>query len=115
VSLLWPHRVVVSSPGGGSAGAFNEDDEWVPDAGEDPDVLYAGAANVQDKGRVMKRDEAGTPVEVSDATCFLKKKKQAGHIPEGASVTIDWKDGTTSDAVVIGIRHSDNSLDLRRV
>jgi hypothetical protein len=123
MSLLWPHRVVVFLPGGGASGAFNEQDEWVPESGETPEVLYSGAANVDDKGRVLEyavrsvggQVMAGLPTVKSDAICYLRKKNAAGRIPEGAVVHVDWKDGTTSDAVVMGHRRRDNSLDLRRV
>jgi hypothetical protein len=115
VSILWPHRVTVRAPGGGTAGEFSDQDVWQDESGETPEVLFDGPANVNDRGRVLQRDESGLPSQVSDATCYLKKKGAAARIPSDAVVTIDWKDGTTSDAVVIGARHADNSLELKRV
>lgn len=123
-AAAFPHRLVVSVPGTGGegGGGYNDQDEWVPappDADTvEGDVVFDTPAFVEDKGRGIGRDAAGIPATVSDAVAFCMKELP-GDLPLGSTVTIFWKPGRTagptSDATVMRLSRTDNSLDLRNV
>lgn len=112
---LWPHKLYMVRPGSGSGGAYNDDDEWVPDPADVPFIVYNDRADVQDQGRSIQRTEEGLPSLRSEAVAFLRDESKLGLFQVDDTVTIVWEDGTDSDAVVIRISRLDGSLDLRRV
>ncbi len=118
MGLVWPHRVTVHAPPAAPSGSHGEDDVWTEDPQAEPVLVYEGLANVHDgRGRKFGAVSGeGTPLRSSDAVCYLKKKRAAASVPEGATVVVDWRDGTpSSDAVVVGVSRAENRLDLRRV
>lgn len=121
MGLIWPHEIVISVTAEAGGGSFDEDDVWVPaDPGTGTEAVYDGKCNVVDSdsvvlGRKVNHNEQGGINNQSDAVCYLKKKRATFSIPNGATAVITWQDGTTSDAVVVGVRRSDNSVDLKRV
>lgn len=121
MGLIWPHSIVISVVAEGGGGAYDENDVWVPAApGEGTEVVYEGKCNVVDAdsvvmGRKVNHNEEGGITNTGDAVCYLRKKRAAPDIPLGATCVITWEDDSTSDAVVVGVKRSDNSLDLKRV
>jgi hypothetical protein len=111
----WPHNLYIVRPGSGEGGGYNEDDEWVEDEEDIPEVVYNGGADVQDTGRTIQRTDEGLPSVRSDAVAFLRDEKAVADVKVGDPVMIRWEDGTFADATVIRVSRFDGSLDLTRV
>lgn len=94
-----------------------------PDTGRTTDVnlldddttIWEGRCDVQDKGEVIQRDQAGQPTLESDATCFLAKERAVSIVNINDRVTVTWEDGSTQNAVVLQKRRLDGALLLRRL
>lgn len=116
----YPHQITIYRPAGSADPTPIVQD---PDTGhttdsnitDDTTTVWKGRCDVQDRGEVLKRDQAGQPMLESDATCFLSKERAISLVNDGDLVTITWEDKTTSDAQVLSRRRLDGVLNLRRL
>src|SRR4051812_14725812 len=67
-------------------------------AGGNPNLLYDGRCDAQDKGRVLTRDQQGNPMVTADLTLFLPVRGTVGRtgIAQDDVATVTWTDGTTT-------------------
>jgi hypothetical protein len=71
-TIGYDYLLRITRPGTGQ-GTYNEDTgEYTPAALQ---VIYDGAADVQDRGEALPRNSTGQPVKVADATVFLPESK----------------------------------------
>lgn len=115
--MIWPHLLVIYTVNATSGGGSQDDDGAFTDnpATEDRAVVYRGRGDVQDGGKMFRRDEAGAPVESSDAVIFLADERSISLIQEDMLVDITWEDGTTSQATVSKVRRLDGTVWVRRL
>lgn len=110
IHARYPHWLTVTKPGAG--GVRDGDGQWV----ESPSTtVYDNKADVQDRGAVLKRDTAGTPVLTSDAVAFLWNGDAIDSIKPGMPVSIRWEKGKTGDAEVVQVERMSHAVYLRFV
>ena len=78
-------------------------------------VVYDGAADVQDRGRTIQRNEEGQPTLRSDAVAFLEDESTIGDIQDGDRARVTWEDGKTLEGRVSRVVRLDGSVDLERL
>lgn len=124
-AAAFPHRILVLAPNpfqGGGGGAFNAQDEWVPGEsdpdGQDEETVFDSLAFVEDKGRMILRSTENSPALASDVVAFCMDTIPAD-MEVGLAARIFWSPGdpagATSDARVMRVSRTDNSVDLTNV
>ena len=116
--MNFPHYITVTRGGGttGTPGGTQDPDEgtWEDDPTlPDENIVTKGRADVQDIGAATKRNEAGMPTLMSDATAFFNTEEKAKLCRPGDLVRIEWNDGTPDAfARIVKVRRLDGALSL---
>lgn len=118
----YPHKIRIYRAAG--AGIDPTPANQDPDTGrttgdanltDDDTTIWEGKCDVQDRGEVIQRDQAGQPTLESDATCFLQKERAVSIVNVNDRVTVTWEDGSKQNATVLQKRRIDGALLLRRL